>query len=280
MNRNKKLKLFELEILDEIDRICQKNNIKYYLAFGSALGAVRHKGFIPWDDDIDLHMMAGDLVKFKKICQKELGNRFYYQDKLNDKYYYNYWAKVGLENTTWMPKNRLVDCKYGICIDIFPIFPAKDNDKDKKKIEKYMKILNITSSKYYVIKKSDINKTKKIIHQLIPNFVNSLLYKCAYKKLNSSFKNYDLIVIYSISRNKIFYFDKNSIEGNRKVIFENREKFVPNDIDKYLTIFYGNYMTLPPKNKRYGHDIDNKSIIYDFENSYKKYMVGDKNDKS
>ena len=66
-----------------------------------------------------------------------LSNKFYFQDKLTDKYYYNFWSKIGLENTTWMPKDRIVDCKYGICVDIFPMFPVKNTKHNMKKAEKF-----------------------------------------------------------------------------------------------------------------------------------------------
>ena len=87
MDRNKQLKKYELSILDEFIRICNKYDIKYYLAFGSALGAIRHKGFIPWDDDIDIHMFASDLIRFKEVCRYELSDKYYIQDKITDKYY-------------------------------------------------------------------------------------------------------------------------------------------------------------------------------------------------
>ena len=275
MNKIDKLKQYELMILDEIDRICKKYNIKYYLAFGSALGAIRHKGFIPWDDDIDIHMMNSDLLKFKEVCKKELSNKFYFQDKLTDKYYYNYWAKVGMEGTTWMPKDRIVDCKYGICIDIFPLFPMLDNNKNKKRIEKYTKLLLVTTAKYYVLntKKKRYSKIKKIIHRVVPHCINNCLYKYALKQLDKDINNYDKIVVCDTDNDRNVYFDKEVIEGNRKLEFEKRKLSVPNKLDEYLTMFYGDYMILPKTNDRYGHDKGN-DIIYDFENSYMKYIGG------
>lgn len=280
MNKIDELKKYELIILDEIDRICKKYNIKYFLGYGSALGAIRHKGFIPWDDDIDLHMTTNDLIKFKEVCQKELSNKFYLQDKLTDKYYYNYWTKIGLENTTWMPKNRLVDCKYGICIDIFPIFPMKNTEKDKKRVNKYIKLFQITSSKYYVLsdKEGKYSKIKKLIHKIIPHKLNSFLYSYAFNKLVYKDEDYDTIVVNFIDENKNLYFDKDDIIGNKTLEFEKRNLPVPNNIDKYLTRFYGDYMTPPPKDKRYGHDTGD-DMIYDFKKSYRKYL-GDKNAKS
>ena len=273
MNKIDELKKHELIILDEIERICKKHQIKYYLAYGTALGAIRHKGFIPWDDDIDIHMLNDDLIKFKEVCKKELSNKFYYQDKLTDKYYYNHWPKIGLENTTWMPKNRIVDCKYGVCIDIFPMFSMKNTKKDKRRIEKYTKLMLITASKYYVLKskKQTCSKFKIFIHKIIPHKLNNYLYKYALNKLTTKNKDYDNIVITSITKGKNIYFNKETIEGNKKLKFEGRNLPVVNNIDEYLKTFYGDYMTPPKREKRYGHDIGDE-IIYDFNNSYKKHM--------
>ena len=280
MDTNKKLKQYELKILDEFDRICKKYNLKYYLAYGSALGAIRHKGFIPWDDDIDVHMSIQDILKFKEICTKELSKEYYFQDKLTDKYYYNLWAKFGLENTTWMPKDHIVNCKYGICIDIFPITFLNDNKKERRRIEKYTKLMCITSSKYYVLntKKKKYPIYKKLIHQIIPNSINNCLYYYSLKKLSKNNTDFDTVVFYDVDINKNIYFDKSVFIGNNKLPFEKRMLPVPNDIDMYLKTIYGDYMMPPPKDKRYGHDTGD-DIIYDFKNSYKKY-VGDKNDKS
>lgn len=275
MNKMDELKKYELRILDEIDRICKKHDIKYYLAYGSAIGAIRHKGFIPWDDDIDIHMLGSDLIKFREICQKELSNEFYYQDKLTDKYYYNHWSKMGLENTTWMPKERIVNCKYGVCVDIFPVFPMKDTKKDKKRIERYIKLLLITSSKYYVInnKSGNYSKIKKLIHKIIPNWVNNILYRFAFKKLNKNSNEFDKIVDWDVTNDRLVYFDYDAFIGNKTLEFEKRELPVVNDIDTYLRTYYGDYMTPPPDDKRYGHD-KGDDIIYDFKNSYRKY-IGD-----
>ena len=274
MDENLKLKEMELKVLDKFVDICKNNDLKYYLAYGTLLGAVRHKGFIPWDDDVDIFMPYDDLKKFKKICKNNLDSEFYYQDKLMDKFYYNFWPKFGLENTTWMPRNRLVNCKYGICIDLFPIFEFKAEEKNKNKMNKYYKILNLGASKYFVVNNKDIHyaKYKVFIQKYIPNFINNFLYNASLKKLSKFSKNYDTIAIPDIDINGVRYFKKDDFIGEKTLIFENRELRVPNNPDILLKEFYGNYMELPPENERYGHDIDSNSIIYDFKKSYKEYF--------
>ena len=95
----KKLQLAELQILKEIDKICQDNNIEYYLCGGTLLGAIRHKGFSPWDDDIDIAMTRKNYCKFLKICQEKLPNEYFLDCyETNKKYYFPY-AKVKMKNT-------------------------------------------------------------------------------------------------------------------------------------------------------------------------------------
>lgn len=85
---HRKLQLIELELLEEVDRICDKYNIQYILDSGSLLGAVRHKGFIPWDDDADISMTRSEYEKFCKVCTEELkGSNFFFQNDNTDKYY-------------------------------------------------------------------------------------------------------------------------------------------------------------------------------------------------
>ncbi|MCC8073234.1 MAG: LicD family protein [Clostridiales bacterium] len=117
----------EMEIVKEIDRICKKNNITYYLYGGTLLGAVRHKGFIPWDDDVDLVMPRADYDKFAKACETELGSQFFYQTCFNDPNYPMLFAKVR-KNNTRVSENKWsdLDMHQGCFVDILPLdhFPS------------------------------------------------------------------------------------------------------------------------------------------------------------
>lgn len=271
MKDSERLKQYELKVLDKLDQLCKDNGLKYYLAYGSAIGAIRHKGFIPWDDDIDTMMKINDYLKFRNICVNSLDDNYYFQDKCTDKYYYNPWAKLGLENTTWMPKNRISNCKYGICVDIFLLFPIKDNLKNRKYLSKYVRLLNITSSKYYVLNTNQC-WYKRLFHRIIPDKINTYMFEYSLKKLSKFCNDFDTLATFDMTIEKLVYFRREEIEGNSLLEFENNMYPVPSNIDKYLTTFYGAYMELPSESERYNHDIDGNSYIYDFDKSYKYYQ--------
>lgn len=118
----RKLQLCELEILNEFVRICEMWDLQYYLAGGTLLGAVRHQGFIPWDDDIDVAMPREDYDKFAKVCTKELGLNYFYQSPETDPHYFLTYAKIR-KNGTEVYEERFQNAKFhkGVFIDIFPL---------------------------------------------------------------------------------------------------------------------------------------------------------------
>ena len=112
----------ELEILMEFKRICSSNNLQYYLTAGTLLGAVRHQGFIPWDDDIDIAMPRKDFKKFGELCRCQLKKDFYYQDCRTEPDYPYYFAKLRKEGTeVCEPCLEAVNIRKGHYIDIFPL---------------------------------------------------------------------------------------------------------------------------------------------------------------
>ena len=118
----RQLQLCELEILDEFVRVCEKHGLQYYLVGGTLLGAVRHQGFIPWDDDIDVAMPREDYDRFAALSAEELDPRFFYQCPDTDPDYFLTYAKIR-KNKTEVYEERFKDAKFrgGVFIDIFPL---------------------------------------------------------------------------------------------------------------------------------------------------------------
>lgn len=266
----KSLQKHQLEMLKDIDFICKKNNIEYFLTWGSALGAVRHGGFIPWDDDIDISMTWENYKKFEDIAQKELGDKYFYQSQETDKYCFTNWNKVRINNTTSMEKHlRHIKCHYGICIDTFPLIgiPNSRFKKFIQKVEVFMyRVLRY--ERYLTNRKPEGNIIFKIFYGAFPkkfkNFISNKLINDI-TKYDMEKCNYWGELLSGNYNNAVF---KSEFFGRGyKIKFEDLEVIIPEKYDDYLKRAYGDYMTLPKEEDRVGHG----DAIIDFEKSYEYY---------
>ena len=271
----KKLWEIQLSIISEIDRICQKYEIEYFADGGTFLGAIRHQGFIPWDDDIDISMTRDNYEKFKQVVTKELNSNFFFQDNETEKNFFRVHGQVRKNNTTMMIKYDYGK-KYhrGVFVDIFiydkvPLAEKLDN-KLRNKLELLRKIL---------VYKNEVYETgiKKIIKNIIGNLGVLLFggFNNTVKKFDKLCKKYndltdgyyyDLVGYYTNKRK--LKFDKALLEEKtiyRK--FEYLEIKTINDYDTYLTNMYGkDYMVPKQAPNDHGNvyiDIDNPYTIYD-----------------
>lgn len=227
-----------VKMLKYFDKLCKDNNIKYWLSSGSCLGAVRHKGFIPWDDDMDIEMLREDYMKLEKVF-KETDN-YILQTWKNDRYYSAAFAKIRDKNSEIY--NSLYKYR-GVFIDIFII------EKIPRQIAKL-------SSKYIIITNNIYNKIKKN---------NSLIDKTLFLLLKFTFYN----ITNPLTRSFVTFFNINSKSDYRHTYgtgwidnirdlseilptclsdFEGLSLPIPHDYDKYLRRIYGNYMQLPDEN--------------------------------
>ncbi|MCI5873701.1 MAG: LicD family protein [Clostridiales bacterium] len=147
----RKLQLVELEMLLEVDRICRENNIMYFIAYGTALGAVRHKGFIPWDDDLDIRMTRKEFEKFERVCKTKLDtDRFFLQTARTDSEYRWGYAKVRRKGTEYLRAGQeAIKCVSGVSIDIFIMDNIPDN--------------NIMAGIYYLVRRGCIKTLWSVI---------------------------------------------------------------------------------------------------------------------
>lgn len=260
---NELLRQVQLKIVDimvEIDKLCREHNIVYYLAYGTAIGAVRHKGFIPWDDDADLIMDRENYERFVEVCKKELSPKFFLQTEETDPEYKLVMPKVRMNNTSFVEKvSKDWNINHGIYVDIF-IIDECPNNKFIQYVNK--RVLCGTEFARSGLYTCDKNPVKKILKPLfykrtILNLWNNVVY--------DRWKKDDSLCVDNTGRGLVFkreYFGK-----PREMEFEGHKFYVPEKVEDFLTDYYGDYMQLPPEDKRVSHH----SIIHiDLDKSYKK----------
>ena len=246
----RKAQLRMLDILVAVDKICQKHHIEYYLEGGSLLGAIRHGGFIPWDDDLDISVMRDDYPRLRTILMEELPDNMVFQDAKTDFNYPLLFGKVRDKNS-YIEESDLNKIKeQGIYIDIFP------NEKVpsmwwKRKLDYpyghcFRAIHNYTDTSDKIISYIVypfawiLVQFTRMVNKFIPSDKIAYSYGC-----QMAYNNY--------SRNDVFPLIK--------VPFENIKVPVPHNYDAVLTALYGDYMQIPPEEKRRVHGT--KIVLYD-----------------
>ena len=231
-----------LEILKVVDAICEKHGIEYTLDGGTLLGAVRHGGFIPWDDDIDINVKREDLAKLRKILPRELPSHLVYQDYFTDPYYPTLIAKVR-EKDSYMYEEPCTDRlkEKGIFIDIIPIEEIP-NLKWKAKLD-YWYGHCLRGIHHY----ADTKDT--ILSWIVFPFAWGLTVLTRFA--NRFCKIDQLAHIYGwMSYNG---FSKKDYYPIKRMSFEGFQVCVPNNPDAVLTALFGDYMQIPPEEKRVVH---------------------------
>lgn len=262
-----------LGFLLEIDRICKKHNIKYFLAGGTLLGAIRHQGFIPWDDDADVMMLREDYDKFLKILPSELQDNMFLQTLEKTSHFP--FAKIRIKNTVFSTEftSRFDNVHQGIFFDVL----AQDHTSNSNLISK-LHMQTAASSRWLVLNKwrgtkvdsngrlasfvmntikkiFSLNFFEKMQNKLIPLFKNKKNAKWLYDSMGRN-----------ISRGR---FPKKWLTESVLVDFEGYRLPVPKEYDKYLTYLYGDYMDMIPVSKRHvSHEIIQMDL-----GEYKDYQL-------
>ena len=249
------LQLIELEMLIEVDRICRKNNIKYSLDGGTLLGAIRHKGFIPWDDDLDVMFTHVEYEKFYKACKDDLdSNRFFFQDfRTDDNYRWGY-GKLRRLNTEYIKRGQeKLKQKRGVCIDIFDYQNLSDEKKTRSRYKKKMFLLR--KIMYAGVGKDE---EKNLFFKAIYNLLNCISIKWVQETRLKEVNKYNEIDSKKMScemfptPSKKDGVDRKIFENYIDVEFEGMQFMAVREYDMYLRISYGDYMQLPPPEKRKG----------------------------
>lgn len=249
----KELRNIQIDILCEIHKFCMEHGITYFLSSGTLLGAVRHKGYIPWDDDLDLYMPRESYERFLQLYQDEGRYRIFAPDRTND-YYYTF-AKL-VDTSTLLVEQETRGFKIGVYVDIFPLDYISDDPTVQKQVFDKKKLL-------YKIRRCKISKS---------NPLKSTLGYCFYKMLPVSVKRLEKMIYSLIATSKPTStvcnlteagpltikgcFPAADVAKSIEIEFEGRKFMTMAGYDDYLTHTYGDYMTLPPIEQRVTHKFE------------------------
>lgn len=257
-NKLRQIQMIELRILKIVDYILKEEKIDYWLDWGNLIGAVRHKGFIPWDDDIDLGVRIEDYKRVIKILKEKLPDEIFLQTPETDEEYNNY------EGIKIRDKYSSIDGSgkenSGIFIEIFPMYKVPDN----KFLQKFQILL------YRALISSRIDKSNRFKIKVRRKISKFLTYFISLEKLEERIlqmykitKDYKYRhALHSSAKAVDYYFPKDVLFPVKEMIYEGEYFKVPNKVEEYLEIAFGNYMKLPPVEDRVqGHmDIEKVTV--------------------
>lgn len=252
----------ELRLLIELDRICTIHEIKYQIGFGTLLGAIRHQGFIPWDDDVDVVMLRSEYDRFVSVVDRELDPSIFFQSKDTDVDYYHAFAK--LRSNTMMLREKStahLSAHEGVWLDIFPMDALADDAKKRTaQIKGTKRYHQLISAFYYTFVSTDKKSLKGFIQLIMCNFNRvfrrfNVLVPYFYDKreklilsesTSSSQEMACLVENTSLSTYEKNIVSKASLLNSISHQFEGYNFPIPYDFHDVLTRTYGDYLQLPP----------------------------------
>ena len=260
----RQLQLIELELLQEVDRICRKCDIHYTIIAGTLLGAVRHGGFIPWDDDADVALLRSEYERFKKACETELDtDRFYFQDHTNTPGYRWGYGKLRRKNTLFLREHQEhMPYEQGVFIDVFPMDGIPDNYflRSLKNFECFV-VRKLLWSR--VGKIADKNMWKRKIYTLLDRVPEKTIiryYEAMVRKANCKKTRMVRILMFPTPNSEYGYY-RNWYVTSAEITFEGHAFKGIKDYDSYLTFKFGDYMELPPERQRKVHPVSGLELL-------------------
>ncbi len=257
-------KKVELDILKKFASFCDEKGLRYTLAFGTLIGAVRHKGFIPWDDDIDVLMPRKDYNVLMETFNKEVGGRYHLISPYDPVSRHSF---IKLIDTKTVKVESRIDYSkgnLGVDLDVFPLDGVPEQGKDFDKwVKKLSRCYRVHSLFIFALPKTLKGKAKLSLIKLLWGSKEKVLKKAA--------KLHDLYP-YEQSRqvsclegwfNTGICFEKEWFDETIEAQFEDSTYPIPKAYDQILTAIYGDYMTPPPKEKQFTHHIDKAYFLED-----------------
>ena len=249
------MKKIQLNILRDIDKVCRKNGIKYTLMGGSLIGLIRHKGFIPWDDDIDIAMTNDNYERFLKVYPKQCKKEYLLINNRSDKSYYLPFDKIVDSRTILFEDNCKPMGKMGVFVDLFVYSGISSNKNKQKRKYRKLNIINKALKAYAVYNKSPKTikwRKKRIAKILLDCFASKDFLIEKNRQMSSSvivpggkiISNYP---IYGLEKE---VHDASIFDEYEDYFFEKTKVMSVKKYDEYLKDSFGDYMKMPPKEKR------------------------------
>lgn len=254
----RKLQLEMLSILVEFDRICKKHGIRYFLSGGTLLGAVRHKGFIPWDDDVDVEMLREEYERFCCVCSHELEHSvFFFQDWHTDEHYCWTYGKLRKKETAYVRVGQEhLRQKTGICIDIFALDAMKNQPFPLRVCEVMTRVCRKVLWARVGFKLEHV-RWKKVLYSFlryVPRTWTLTLFECVTQAFQSEKDVTFLVFTGTDSRSERGYLQQFEwFAKSVEVEFEGKMFPAPIGYDQVLRFWYGDYWKYPPKEERIPH---------------------------
>ena len=240
----------QMQILDYVDAFCRTHDIKYTISGGTLLGAVRHGGFIPWDDDMDIQMLRSEYEKFTAIWNqnKEIHPYEFVSIESGNSMGYTFGKMHNPDTVTYLNGDE----RTGVFIDIFPIDDVRDALDCKKRHEHIRKLYSRMMAAYALEIDTKINFLRRVIYRIRSFGKTRLYYAEQISRIaqNSNHKGYNMVfeLVSGFKCKDPIY--KYVFENMTDIHFENRVYMSVKDYDMYLTNTFGNYMTPPPPEKQ------------------------------
>ena len=248
------LKKIKLEILDVVVSFCEKNGISYWLDGGTLLGSVRHKGYIPWDDDIDVGMLRPDYDKFMRLFNQENDRYIFYSIENNPDFYYASGKVMDTNTILYEPDKAGTKLSINIDIDVYDNAPDSDKEVFKmyNKRDRLRRLHSMRTSaampRGNIIRRFCVRCLRMAMRIFPENYF--------IRKLSDNSKKYNKIDLNMVGNFNLYtrmvcgkYVFREFIDRE----FEGKLYKIPIGYDEWLSKFYGEYMELPPKEQRVSH---------------------------
>ncbi len=251
-NEFRALQKAELEILKEADRICRKHGIPYVIIAGTLLGAVRHRGFIPWDDDTDIALLRKDYERFRRVCREELRDRpFYFQDDRRTRGYRWGYGKLRMANTVFRREHQEhMPYEQGISIDVFPLDGVPDSA--------FLRL--IKNAECFVVRKllwseagriAERDPAKRLVYRILSRIPEKAVLKYYHGMIRRAGKSTKYVRILMFpTRNRVYGYKRAWYENSAEMEFEGCIFRGIAQYEEYLRFKFGNYLKYPPRKER------------------------------